>query len=66
MIVWMSVWHHWRHDVEADTLRFAEQRHQDKRGKNRALQRNGNGQGAALHVALAHALFGVAVHQASA
>jgi hypothetical protein len=66
MIAWMPVRHNGSGDGEADTLRFAEQRHKDERGKNGALQENGNGQGAAFHTALTRALFGIAIHEASA
>jgi len=66
MTAGMPVRHHRGDDVEADALRFAEQRKQDERGENCALQENGNDQGAAPHAALTHALFRVTVHQASA
>jgi hypothetical protein len=55
----------WGDDGEADALRLAEQRHKNEHGENRALQKNRNGQGAALHAALTRELFGIAVHQAS-
>jgi len=66
MTAGMPVRHHRGDDVEADALRFAEQRKQDERGENCALQENGNDQGAALRPALTRALFSIAVHQASA
>jgi hypothetical protein len=62
----VAVRHHRSDDVEADALGFAEQGHEDERGENGALQKNGNGQGAALYAALTRELLGVTVHQASA
>src|SRR5712692_6331087 len=65
MIAWMSVRHNWSDDGEADSLRLAKQRHEEKRGENRALQEDGNGQGAPLHPEFTSELFCSAVDQAS-
>jgi len=65
MIAGMSVGHDGSDDGEADALRFAKQRDKNERGENRALQKNGNGQRAALHAAFARELLRITVDQAS-
>jgi hypothetical protein len=60
----MSVRYRRSDDVEADALRFGEQRNEDQRGENRALHEDGKGQGTTLHAALTRELFGIAVDQA--
>src|SRR5258708_3453576 len=64
MIVRTAVRHNGSDDGETYSLRFSEQRHKKERCQDCALQENRNGQGTALDPAFAHALFGIAVHQA--
>jgi len=56
----------WSYVGEGDALRLAEERDKDERGENGALHCDGNCQGAASNASLASALFGVAIHEASA